>query len=307
MEYVASTRRKWLALRSAWQESPALLREAMGPRAAFASSWRAYVWAAQTLDSRSIWWDGQRFLAPMLDLVNAANSDEVPHGASVHKTNAEAGVATTRAAWAFQTGEQVLEDYGQPNHVLFLYHGFSLAVNKHDCARLELDVTSDADAANNQRRQARLAQHKFRSTHLSACASTPRDRSFFSSLSFCSSRFSKWRKNKKREKTERACIFQSFFSQVRADDRNPQYALYAFVAIKHDLEIPSAPPPSARIRLALADEVSLRLARYEKTNDERPPASATAFLTAERTILRKFLDELVQRAADEKAFIQLRR
>ena len=38
-----------------------------------ALSWPVYRWAAQTLDSRSIWWNGQRHLVPMLDLVNAVS------------------------------------------------------------------------------------------------------------------------------------------------------------------------------------------------------------------------------------------
>ena len=35
---------------------------------------------------------------------------------------------------------QVLEDYGQPNHILFLYHGFTLENNHHDCVRIDLEI-----------------------------------------------------------------------------------------------------------------------------------------------------------------------
>ena len=33
----------------------------------------------------------------------------------------------------------MFEDYGQPNHIYFLYHGFLIKGNKHDC--LEVDLT----------------------------------------------------------------------------------------------------------------------------------------------------------------------
>ena len=39
-----------------------------------ALSWPIFRWAVQTLDSRSIWWNGQRHLVPMLDLVNAVRA-----------------------------------------------------------------------------------------------------------------------------------------------------------------------------------------------------------------------------------------
>jgi hypothetical protein len=29
--------------------------------------------------------------------------------------------------------EQLFENYGQPNHIYFMYHGFSLLNNSHDC------------------------------------------------------------------------------------------------------------------------------------------------------------------------------
>ena len=94
------------------------------PRAEIALSWFAFRWAAQTLDSRAIWWNGQRHLVHMLDLVNAADASEMPRTATVHKTSASLHraepTAVTPAAWKFESGDQLLEDYGQPNHVLFL-------------------------------------------------------------------------------------------------------------------------------------------------------------------------------------------
>ena len=107
--------------------------------------WHVYRWATHIIDSRSIWWHGHRHLVPMLDLVNAAATDELPPNAPVHRTDLEHGNAVTRAATSFAVGEQVLEDYGQPNHVLFLYHGFVLPVNKHDCLRIDLTIDDKAD------------------------------------------------------------------------------------------------------------------------------------------------------------------
>ncbi len=38
-------------------------------------------------------------------------------------------------------GEQLFENYGQPNHIYFMYHGFVLPDNSHDCAHLELSMS----------------------------------------------------------------------------------------------------------------------------------------------------------------------
>jgi len=54
--------------------------------------------------------------------------------------------AITKAGWTFAKGEQLFENYGQPNHIYFEYHGFSLAENTHDCAQVdgfELPAGSD--------------------------------------------------------------------------------------------------------------------------------------------------------------------
>jgi hypothetical protein len=41
-------------------------------------------------------------------------------------------MAITYAPWEFAKGEQVFENYGQPNHIYFMYHGFSLAGTASD-------------------------------------------------------------------------------------------------------------------------------------------------------------------------------
>ena len=66
--YVASTQRTYNAILQR------INRRALGAairHSDVALSWPVFRWAAQILDSRSIWWNGQRHLVPMLDLVNA--------------------------------------------------------------------------------------------------------------------------------------------------------------------------------------------------------------------------------------------
>jgi histone-lysine N-methyltransferase SETD3 len=100
-----------------------------------------YLWGTAILDSRSIWWNGKRHLVPMLDFVNCA---EGPDPTKVHSTKLDDSErnAVTAASWAFAEGEQVFENYGQPNSIYFSYHGFSLpwGQNSHDCVQHELQT-----------------------------------------------------------------------------------------------------------------------------------------------------------------------
>lgn len=103
-----------------------------------------YLWATAILDSRSIWWEGQRHLVPMLDFVNCQEGPSNParvHSTTTMKTTAGDVVAVTRAPWAFQRGDQVFENYGQPNHIYFMYHGFVLPGNTHDCLHIDFVMT----------------------------------------------------------------------------------------------------------------------------------------------------------------------
>lgn len=135
LEYNRTVDAAWRSTLDAFRATPQL-QAVFGTDAVV--SWPIYRWAVQTLDSRSIWWNGARHLVPMLDLVNAASTDELPADAPVHRTHLVGGAAVTRAATHFEAGDQVVEDYGQPNHILFLYHGFVLPVNKHDCLRVHV-------------------------------------------------------------------------------------------------------------------------------------------------------------------------
>merc|ERR1711934_731550 len=107
--YVASTQRTYNAILQR------INRRALGAairHSDVALSWPIFRWAVQALDSRSIWWNGQRHLVPMLDLVNAAGAAEIPPGTVAHRTSTVIrggkSTAVTRAAWDFDKGTQIL-------------------------------------------------------------------------------------------------------------------------------------------------------------------------------------------------------
>jgi hypothetical protein len=91
-----------------------------------------YLWATAILDSRSIWWEGKRHLVPMLDFINCAENTDVNR---LHSTTLDASkkYAITKSGDDYKRGEQLFENYGQPNHIYFQYHGFILPENSHDC------------------------------------------------------------------------------------------------------------------------------------------------------------------------------
>jgi len=50
----------------------------------------------------------------------------------------------TRAGRAFAAaGAELTEEYGQPGHTYFTYHGFTLWPNRHDCVQLRLPLTAE--------------------------------------------------------------------------------------------------------------------------------------------------------------------
>lgn len=109
------------------------------------SSWitrERFLWANAILDSRSIWWSGQRHLVPLLDMVNCQELG--PEHAAHHTLLDDSGrFADTKASWTFAPGDQVVENYGQPNYIYLLYHGFVLEAgeNSHDCAHFHVDLS----------------------------------------------------------------------------------------------------------------------------------------------------------------------
>jgi len=119
-----------------------------------------FLWAHAIIDSRSIWWSNKRHLVPLLDLVNCMHTASPTE--EVHSTMLDDSgkFAITRATRSFQKGEQLFENYGQPNYIYFLYHGFILEANSHDCVLINniyLDK-NDKGAQNIQRARQKLSQ-----------------------------------------------------------------------------------------------------------------------------------------------------
>ncbi|KAG6590840.1 Histone-lysine N-methyltransferase setd3 [Phytophthora cinnamomi] len=104
---------------------------------------RRFRWANAMLDSRSIWWNSQRHLVPLLDMVNCQelHSEHKPHHTNLDSTGRH---AVTKASWDFKAGQEVVENYAQPNYIYLLYHGFVLGANSHDCAHFHLEIPPPA-------------------------------------------------------------------------------------------------------------------------------------------------------------------
>jgi len=103
-----------------------------------------YFWGTVILDSRSIWWEGKRHLVPMLDFVNCyeyADSPDQVHSTTLDPTTQS--FAVTQSPQNFKEEEQLFENYGQPNHIYFAYHGFTLPLNSHDCVLLEITISNE--------------------------------------------------------------------------------------------------------------------------------------------------------------------
>ncbi|GMF41372.1 unnamed protein product [Phytophthora fragariaefolia] len=104
---------------------------------------KRFLWANAMLDSRSIWWNSQRHLVPLLDMVNCQelHSDHKPHHTKLDSSGRH---AVTKASWDFKTGDEVVENYAQPNYIYLLYHGFVLSSNSHDCAHFHVEIPPSA-------------------------------------------------------------------------------------------------------------------------------------------------------------------
>lgn len=107
------------------------------------------LWAIAILDSRSIWWNGLRHLVPLLDLVNSDNNGE-PHQTRLvdnHDDDSRDVTAVTMSTRYVMKGDQIFQNYGQPNYLLFTYHGFILDENTNDCALIDkLPINRDQKA-----------------------------------------------------------------------------------------------------------------------------------------------------------------
>ena len=106
-----------------------------------------YLWGVAILDSRSIWWENQRHLVPLLDLINCQNSPDKDPSTSyrIHSTQLsdDRRYAVTNASYALEPGDELFENYGQPNHIYFMYHGFTLEHNAYDCLQINIEMSDD--------------------------------------------------------------------------------------------------------------------------------------------------------------------
>eukprot|EP00750_Incisomonas_marina_P004003 INCI13432.4.p1 GENE.INCI13432.4~~INCI13432.4.p1 ORF type:complete len:841 (-),score=130.41 INCI13432.4:2707-5055(-) len=90
-------------------------------------TYERYKWAHVILDSRSIWWDNQAHLVPLLDLINCRPRRQPSAESYETEMDAAGKNAVAVASEPFAAGEDFFEDYRQPNYVYFLYHGFVLS------------------------------------------------------------------------------------------------------------------------------------------------------------------------------------
>ena len=178
IEYRKSIARKYGGVRGF------LMDDATGPLAGQMDpavfSMAHYKWAHVILDSRSIWWGGTRHLVPLLDLINC---NQGPNPRRVHKTDLDGARkhALTKAPWRFAKGAQVFENYGQPNHIYFQFHGFSFVPNAHDCLMVRLELTrfvADAKSPEFEAKAKALAGRKLRpgrDGRIGVCLRSPGD------------------------------------------------------------------------------------------------------------------------------------
>ena len=149
-----------------------------------------YIWAHSIIDTRAIWYDGLRHLVPMLDLINCSSvsnfftfeykSDKltvylhfpIKKPSTIHRTErGTGGHIETKAAIDFGEGDQILENYGQPNYIYMLYHGFTLNDNEYDCAlfrSVRIDIKNENDETFGQVKKS-LFSEGFRSLNPTFC------------------------------------------------------------------------------------------------------------------------------------------
>eukprot|EP01016_Furgasonia_blochmanni_P010693 TRINITY_DN1457_c0_g1_i9.p1 TRINITY_DN1457_c0_g1~~TRINITY_DN1457_c0_g1_i9.p1 ORF type:complete len:394 (+),score=67.47 TRINITY_DN1457_c0_g1_i9:290-1471(+) len=114
-------------------------------------SYENYRWATLILDSRTIWISGKRYLVPVLDSINCCGATDL---ARPHKTIFDdEGLTETRASSLYLEDEQVFENYAQPNHEYFLYHGFFLDENHHDCLLARIRAINEEDPEKTEKRK----------------------------------------------------------------------------------------------------------------------------------------------------------
>ncbi len=105
-------------------------------------------------------------MVPLLDMINCL---EGPLATNVHATTLDASgtLAITKAIAHFTRGDQLYENYGQPNYIYLLYHGFVLeeGKNAHDCFHFR-DALVLSNYLNQQQKEVRLALPNRLSLHV---------------------------------------------------------------------------------------------------------------------------------------------
>lgn len=93
----------------------------------------------------------------------------------IHRTgfSSDGKHAETKATLTFKKGDQIYENYGQPNYIYFMYHGFILDQNPHDCVLFNNLWINQGDEATKDMDQThmRLSAAGFNSYNPSFCVS----------------------------------------------------------------------------------------------------------------------------------------
>eukprot|EP01017_Pseudomicrothorax_dubius_P036711 TRINITY_DN5282_c0_g3_i3.p1 TRINITY_DN5282_c0_g3~~TRINITY_DN5282_c0_g3_i3.p1 ORF type:complete len:492 (+),score=78.82 TRINITY_DN5282_c0_g3_i3:37-1512(+) len=99
-----------------------------------------YVWARYIVETRAWTYNGRRYLVPIADFFNLEPREvDFLKYHNVDKT----GAATVSAERDFQSGEEVLESYGDNANWLYVaIHGFIPNLNPHECEEIPI-ITPD--------------------------------------------------------------------------------------------------------------------------------------------------------------------
>jgi len=130
-----------------------------------------YLWAFAIIHSRSIWWNGMRHLVPLLDLVNCAEVvGSTGNIIAPHVTQKEVDHVITRASFSYKHGDQIFENYSQPNYIYFMFHGFILENNHKDCILIDrVGHLESQHVDKTESIEKRLVQNGFESLSPSFC------------------------------------------------------------------------------------------------------------------------------------------
>jgi len=137
-----------------------------------------YLWGTVMIESRSIRWNDQHHLVPLMDLANCATTSRSSESESSQRRRRrdvveEDGLVRFRTHRAFEPGEMLDETCDMANWESFLYHGFvtTNGANPYDCVRVRLALREDD--AKYAAKQRELQRRGIFTTSLQTCL-TPR-------------------------------------------------------------------------------------------------------------------------------------